>query len=258
MSEDERVANARSAAAGERESARPSKGASADAGAPSAGDGKVEAKRAKEPMSVSRRSLLIGAGGTAVLFGLGALRYAGHNPLVRPPGGQDESHLVSACVRCERCYEACPRRVIVPAHVEDGLLGMRTPALDFGSGWCDFCAEGNGGVPLCVEVCPTEALALPEGTSAENTILGLAVIDEQQCLAFRDTGCRYCYDACVNAGYDAIELSDGGANPHPRVIADKCVGCGACESVCVSLTTGSIASGATERAIVVRPLSEEE
>src|SRR5699024_2477166 len=51
MSEDERVANARSAAAGERESARPSKGASADAGAPSAGDGKVEAKRAKEPMS---------------------------------------------------------------------------------------------------------------------------------------------------------------------------------------------------------------
>ena len=87
MSEDERVANARSAAAGERESARPSKGASADAGAPSAGDGKVEAKRAKEPMSVSRRSLLIGAGGTAVLFGLGALRYAGHNPLVRPPGG---------------------------------------------------------------------------------------------------------------------------------------------------------------------------
>ena len=142
----------------------------------------------------------------------------------------------------------------MPAHVEDGLLGMRTPALDFGSGWCDFCAEGNGGVPLCVEVCPTEALALPEGTSAENTILGLAVIDEQQCLAFRDTGCRYCYDACVNAGYDAIELSDGGANPHPRVIADKCVGCGACESVCVSLTTGSIASGATERAIVVRPL----
>ena len=49
-----------------------------------------------------------------------------------PPGGQDESHLVSACIRCERCYEACPRRVIVPAHVEDGLLGMRTPALDFG------------------------------------------------------------------------------------------------------------------------------
>ena len=205
--------------------------------------------------AVSRRSLLIGAGGTAALLGLGALRYAGHNPLVRPPGGQDESHLVSACVRCERCYEACPRRVIVPAHVEDGLLGMRTPALDFGSGWCDFCAEGNGGVPLCVEVCPTEALALPEGATAEGTVLGLAVIDEQQCLAFRNTSCKFCYDACP---YDAIELSTENKNPWPRVVEDRCNGCGACESVCVSLESGSIASGATERAIVVRPLSEEE
>ena len=35
---------------------------------------------------------------------------------------------------------------------------------------------------------------------------------------------------------------------------DKCNGCGACESVCVSLQNGSISAGATERAIVVRPL----
>jgi ferredoxin-type protein NapG len=37
------------------------------------------------------------------------------------------------------------------------------------------------------------------------------------------------------------------------VIADKCNGCGACESVCVSLKEGSISSGATKRAIVVEP-----
>ena len=35
---------------------------------------------------------------------------------------------------------------------------------------------------------------------------------------------------------------------------NKCNGCGACESVCVSLQNGSISAGATERAIVVRPL----
>ena len=34
----------------------------------------------------------------------------------------------------------------------------------------------------------------------------------------------------------------------------NCNGCGACESVCVSLQNGSISAGATERAIVVRPL----
>ena len=212
-----------------------------------------KAKRQKEPMSVSRRSMLIGVGSTAVLLGLGGLRYVGHNPLCRPPGGQDESHLVSACIRCELCYEVCPRHVIIPAHIEDGLLGMRSPTLDFSNDYCDFCTEENGGAPLCAQVCPTNALELPEGATAENTIIGLAVIDQQTCLAYRDTGCRYCYDACP---YEAIELTDSNRNPLPSVIADKCNGCGACESVCVSLKVGSIAAGATERAIVVKPLEE--
>ncbi|WP_302396520.1 4Fe-4S dicluster domain-containing protein [Eggerthella sinensis] len=212
-------------------------------------------KRAKEPMNVSRRSLVIGVGSTAALLGMGALRYAGHTPLVRPPGGQDEAHLVSACIRCEKCYEACPRKVIVPAHIEDGLLGMRSPALDFDANFCDYCADENGGEPLCVKVCPTEALQLPSGATAETTLLGVAVIDESQCLAFRDTGCRYCYDACP---YEAIELTGESSNPRVAVLPEKCNGCGACESVCVSLKAGSIASGATERAIVVKPTESAE
>ena len=212
-------------------------------------------KRAKEPMNVSRRSLVIGVGSTAALLGMGALRYAGHTPLVRPPGGQDEAHLVSACIRCEKCYEACPRKVIVPAHIEDGLLGMRSPALDFDANFCDYCADENGGEPLCVKVCPTEALQLPSGATAETTLLGVAVIDESQCLAFRDTGCRYCYDACP---YEAIELTGESSNPRVAVLPEKCNGCGACESVCVSLKAGSIASGATERAIVVKPIESAE
>ena len=81
------------------------------------------------------------------------------------------------------------------------------------------------------------------------------MIDEAQCLAFRDTGCRYCYDACP---YEAIELTGEGANPHVSVLADKCNGCGACESVCVSLKAGSIVSGAQERAIVVKPIESAE
>lgn len=196
---------------------------------------------------ISRRALVIGGGATAVMLGLGALRYVGHTPLRRPPGGQDEMKLVAACIRCERCYEACPRGVISPARIEDGLVGMRTPTLDFDANWCDYCTEENAGVPLCVQVCPTEALKLPEGATVENTIIGIAVIDEHSCLAYRDSGCRYCYDACP---YEAIEM-DG---TRPVVIADRCNGCGACESVCVSLKAGSIASGAAERAIVVRPL----
>lgn len=227
-------------------------------------EGARDGRRAGRPKGgVSRRSLLIGAGSCAVLLGLGGLRYAGHNPLVRPAGGQDESHLVSACIRCERCYEACPRGVIVPARIEDGLLGMRTPALDFSANYCDFCAEENGGVPKCVEVCPTEALALDEGAvcgnpdtgERGNVILGLASIDEYSCLAFRDTGCKACYDACK---FSAIRLEGSERNPRPYVIADACNGCGACEAACRSLSAGSIVEGATQRAIVVKLLDSAQ
>lgn len=220
------------------------------------------AKKKKEPMSVSRRTLVIGAGSTAALLGLGALRYVGHTPLNRPPGGQSEAHLVNACIRCEKCYESCPRKVIYPAKIEDGLLGMRSPALNFNSNYCDFCVEENNGVPLCVKSCPTEALALPTSNATLNSVsaidannarIGLAKIDTKTCLAYRDTGCHFCYDACAKAGYNAIELDGSGYSPHPRVVENKCVGCGACESVCTSLQQGSIVAGATERAITVRP-----
>ena len=102
---------------------------------------------------------------------------------------------------------------------------------------------------------PTEALQLPADATAETTLLGVAVIDESQCLAFRDTGCRYCYDACP---YEAIELTGESSNPRVAVLPEKCNGCGACESVCVSLKAGSIASGATARAIVVKPIESAE
>lgn len=218
----------------------------------------AEAKRAPRG-GITRRGLFIGVGSTVALLGLGGLRYAGHNPLNRPPGGADEAHLVSGCIRCERCYEACPRQAIVPAKIEDGLLGMRSPMLDFNTGsYCDFCYEENGGNPLCVAVCPTAALELPATYTVGNPetgetgdiIIGTAEIDPRTCLAYRMTGCRDCYDAC---NYGAIELKDeGGANPIPYVVEDKCNGCGACQAACLSLSSGSIKS--SERAIVVRPV----
>lgn len=206
----------------------------------------------RESPVISRRSLCLGIGSAVVLFGVGGLRFVGHTPIVRPPGGQDEERLISACIRCQKCLEICPHDIIKPAHIEDGIVGMRTPRLDFSSKWCDWCAEANGGSPLCVEVCPTEALKLPDGATRESTILGKAVINEDTCLAYRLTGCRFCFDACP---YQAIELDSDG---RPSVISELCNGCGACESVCVSMQNGSLVEGATERAIVVRVEAEGE
>ena len=200
---------------------------------------------------ITRRNLFVGLGGTAALLALGSIKLAGAEPGVRPPGGQDEAHVISACIHCEKCVEICPHRIIRPAHIEEGLLGMRTPVLDFRAGWCDWCADANGGVPLCEQVCPTKALKLPAGAAFDTLILGHAELNRQECLAYRLIGCRFCYDACIEArgaGKAAITLDDLN---RPVVHADLCNGCGACESVCVSLENGSIGK-AKERAIVVR------
>ena len=218
-----------------------------------ASDGGRDAEGGKGPCGgISRRTLCLGVGGAAVMLGLGTLKLMPAGSILRPPGGQDEAALATSCIRCEKCYEVCPRKVIKPAHLEDGVLGMRTPTLDFSSDWCDFCMEENGGTPLCVKSCPTGALQLPQGASAQSVILGKAKITTDWCLAYQLTGCRFCYDACP---YQAITLDD---NKRPVVKEELCNGCGACESVCVSLQNGSIAQGADARAISVKTLASSE
>lgn len=213
-----------------------------------AGGAPANTPKEEKTAGMSRRTLCMGVGVTAAMLALGGLKYVGSTPIVRPPGGQDEDRLLSACIRCAKCLEICPHDIIKPAHIEDGVLGMRTPTLDFSENWCDWCAEANNGEPLCVKVCPTEALSLPDGATVENTILGKAVINHDWCLAYKLIGCRFCYDACQ---YEAIKLDESN---RPYVIDDLCNGCGACESVCVSLENGSITSGATDRAIVIEPM----
>ena len=200
---------------------------------------------------ISRRTLIAGVGGVAALTAVGALRFVPQDPLVRPPGGQDFARLVGACIKCEKCIEACPRQIIAAAHIEDGIIGMRTPVLKFDKDWCNWCAEENDGKPLCVEVCPTGALALPEGATRDNLILGIAQLDPGTCLAYMDLSCRYCYDACE---YDAIVLD---ADMRPSVVNDKCIGCGECETACVVFQNASISADAVERSIVVRALDEQ-
>ena len=155
---------------------------------------------------LTRRTLCIGVGATVAMAGLGALRYVGSEPLVRPPGGQDEENLVSRCVHCYRCIEACPEKVIVAASLDAGVLNMRTPRMEFSDcypgqlddfRYCDFCAERNGGVPLCAAVCPSGALQLPVDYAPETEVIGVAVLNTETCIAYRSSFCAFCHDVCI-------------------------------------------------------------
>ena len=163
------------------------------------------------------------------------------------------------CIGCYACRTACQRQNdLLPdesfIRFEEREVGKYpNVTVEHIPLQCMHCEDAP-----CAAVCPTAALELPASYTVGNPetgetgdiIIGTAEIDPRTCLAYRMTGCRDCYDAC---NYSAIELKDeGGANPIPYVVEDKCNGCGACQAACLSLSSGSIKS--TERAIVVRPI----
>ncbi|MEE8715969.1 MAG: 4Fe-4S dicluster domain-containing protein [Coriobacteriales bacterium] len=223
----------------------PAARAGADAPRRPANDG--EEKRA----GITRREVVLGVGGTVALFGIGAASkaFAGE-AVLRPPGGQDEDDLLSKCLRCQKCTEACPRDAIVPVGLEGGFLSMRTPTMDYHAGDCDYCADENGERPLCVAACPTGALKLSAIATRRSTVIGEPLLVKDWCLAYRLTHCRDCYNACP---LDAIELDDA---ERPHIVWDNCNGCGECEHACKSMTAGTPVPGATHRAIIIVPVGQ--
>ena len=205
-------------------------------------------KASQKAFVMSRRELCAGAAAAAVMIGVGGIKVVAPQSLIRPPGGQDEDRLLAGCIRCEKCYEVCPRDVIKPAHIENGILNMRTPTFDFSENYCDFCTQEHNGIPLCAKSCPTSALQIPQDISS--VIIGKAKITEDYCLAYHALGCRFCHDACP---YEAITLDE---QNRPVVVSDRCNGCGACESVCVAMESGSLSLGAKTRAILIYPTEQ--
>lgn len=223
------------------EEASASPAESADATAATVASSPLEAAPAA---GISRRAMVAGIGATCALLGLGVTKLVPAEAKVRPPGAQDENDLLSRCTRCGRCVEACPHHVIAFQHMEDGLLGMRLPIMNFDEGYCTACVDQDTDVPLCARVCPTDAILRQTVEAAQHTVIGIADIDTEQCLAYRLAGCRFCYDACE---FEAIVMDNG----RPVVVPDKCTGCGACEAVCVSLKEGAIRTGVNRRAIII-------
>lgn len=188
---------------------------------------------------LSRRGFLGGV--TAGLLGAIGIRSAAATdvPPVRPPMSVPEPRFLELCIRCGECFQACPNSVLQPMALEAGLDGLWTPQV---------VADWSGCEPSCNncgQVCPTGAirpLPLEEKRVAR---MGLAEVKEN-CLPWAGTAeCRLCVDECRRAGYDAIEFQrmhaeigpdglplEGTGFSAPVVLADRCVGCGLCQSVC--------------------------
>ena len=138
---------------------------------------------------------------------------------LRPPGALPEEDFIKQCIHCGKCAQVCPYDSI--SFIDNPIsLSQGTPIIKAREIPCYVCMK-------CPEVCPTGALDR-DLKEKEDIRMGIAKIDESKCLPFMGIICRGCFENCP-IYREAIILED---DLLPKVIEEKCIGCGICEHVC--------------------------
>lgn len=191
-----------------------------------------------QPYDPGRRDVLASlaavAGGVALA---GIEPIVRHSParLIRPPGAL-LTDFEALCIRCGECVRACPTQGLQPAILESGWQNLMTPHLVPRSGYCAFNCNA------CSQVCPTGAIPSLPLEQKRRVTIGLASINKDRCLPWAyGIPCVVCEEMCP-LPEKAIILEQGGGQgqgnnnqsgvQRPRVLADKCIGCGVCEFHC--------------------------
>lgn len=190
----------------------------------------------RPPFLVITRRDLLALGVAGLVTGAAFALFGGDEGnalLLRPPGAQDKEGFADRCLRCLECVRACMTGCLEPAGREFGVERYLTPRFNPALAKCEFEVCGRA----CARACPVGAIGIPPD---EEVRIGKAFVDRDKCIAWRDgKDCLVCYERC---SYQAIEPD---ARGRPRVLEEKCTGCGACQNTCVTCP---------DPAIVVYPL----
>ena len=188
--------------------------------------------------SISRRDFFARVGQGAALAATGGLvwsylltQQARATPFaIRPPGALDEADFNARCIKCGQCVDACPYDTLSLATAESGIP-IGTPYFIPRETPCYMCED----IP-CVPVCPTGAL---DHTleNIDDSRMGLAVIDIENCLSWQGLRCEICFRECPLQGTAiTTEHHPRRVSKHamfvPLVHSDACTGCGICEKAC--------------------------
>jgi polyferredoxin len=190
-----------------------------------------------ETYDPSRRQALMALGAAVAGVALsrsGLAAFRDHSRQIRPPGAR-ENNLLSKCVRCGECIRACPTSAMQPSVTESGLEGLWTPVLVPRLGYCDYSCNA------CGQVCPVQAIPPLSLEEKRQQVIGKAYIDVNRCIAWADLKpCVVCEEMCPVPD-KAIKLEtveavtpdgDTVTVQRPRVVRDRCIGCGICEYKC--------------------------
>lgn len=153
-----------------------------------------------------------------------------HPFALRPPGALPERDFLAACIKCGKCVNDCPYDTLRLAPA-GGNLPIGTPYFTPRDIPCYLCPD----IP-CMKACPTGALS-PQLKNINDSRMGLAVIDIENCLSWRGLRCEVCHRECPLKGKAiTLEIHPRPISKHamfyPIVHSDACTGCGICEKAC--------------------------
>lgn len=154
--------------------------------------------------------------------------------LIRPPGALPEQDFLVKCVRCGECMKACATNTLQPVWLKAGLEGLFSPVMLPRLAACAVNCN------VCGKVCPTGAIRDLTLIEKNHAKVGTAWIARENCLVWeQDKKCLVCDEVCP---YNAVSFRavPERRNAVPFVIANRCTGCGWCESKCPVEGTSAI------------------
>ncbi len=180
-------------------------------------------------VKMARNASLAAAGGSLWAYLLSQQAHANNNA-IRPPGALEEKDFNAACIKCGQCVTDCPYDTLKLATVGESVP-IGTPYYTPRDVPCYMCKD----IP-CTRACPTGALS-PELSKIEDSKMGLAVIDMENCISYLGLRCEICHRVCpVQNTAITIEHHPRKTSKHsmfiPIVHSSDCTGCGVCEKAC--------------------------
>jgi ferredoxin len=190
--------------------------------------GPEQSRREQREADQGKRSFL--AGSLVFLAGLAGTSPAATKKIVArsvpvaPPGADRIEEFTARCTACHLCISVCPTRVLIPAFLDYGVLGMLQPQMDYRISFCNFdCTR-------CGDVCPSGALLPMTQERKHLTQLGTAKFVKDNCIVYTEgTECGACSEHCPTKAVKMVPYKQLLA---PEVTEEYCIGCGACEFAC--------------------------